>query len=58
MCNNHISEHFLQAFQYGFLEPCCIFSADPTWLGVGKPPSARNMFTLQLLGGGGDILSA
>ncbi len=28
-----------------------IFSADPTWLGVGKPPSARNMFIMQLLGG-------
>ncbi len=46
-----MSEQYLQAFPYCFLEPCCIFSADPTWFGVDKPQSARNMFTLQLLGG-------
>ncbi len=47
-----MSEHYLQAFPYCFLEPCCIFSANPTWLGVGKPPSARNMFILILSGAG------
>ncbi len=58
ICNNHISEHYLQTFPYDILEPCCIFPADSIWLGVGKPPSARNMLILQLLGGGGDILNA
>ncbi len=35
---------------------CCLFPADPPWLGVGKP-SARNMFTLQLLEGGEETSS-
>ncbi len=47
-----MSELYLQTFLYNIVEPCCMFSADPTWLGVGKPPSGRNMFILKLLGGG------
>ncbi len=27
ICNNHMSEHYLQTFPYSFLEPCCILSA-------------------------------
>ncbi len=52
MINNHIAEHYLQAFPYDVLEPCFIFSVDPTWLDVGKPLSPRNMFILQFVGMG------
>ncbi len=43
-----MSQNYVQAFPYCFLEPCCLFSADPAGFFVGEPPSARNMFTLQL----------
>ncbi len=39
-----MSQNYVQAFPYCFLEPCCLFSADPAWFVVGKLLSAISMF--------------
>ncbi len=53
-----MSEHYLQAFRYSFLEPCCIFSADPTWIVVLETIISKKYVYIAIVARGGDILSA